>query len=195
MKQAPSRLNTAEIVAALMLHSGFANYQPWSINSGVLAIDGLTSFYVSLVAQDPSYTTYPTAQFNSEGRETVILGYNVAVDYTGGGAAVDANVPLSIATQRRWPPAAGANCGLLETWAIVVATRLRYSFAFPFWGKQHSNYYTSVNTGAEKIWVPAGSEFALNVNREAAGSWPAGTTMSIQALGVTVPKGICPPLC
>jgi len=196
VKQAPSRLNTAEIVAALMLHTGFANYERWaSPGAAPVSIAGLTSINLSMVAKDPAYTFIPDFTVNSQDREMVILGYMLSIDYTAGGAAIDANVPMTLTTEFYDPDLGrGSKAGALETWAIVVATRLQYTFNFPFWGKQHSNYYTSVNHANNRIWVPAGSEYALYVGHGGAG-WPAGTTMYLTSYGVSVPKGVCPPLC
>lgn len=196
VKQAPSRLNTAEIVSALMLHSGFANYQKWSSpGNAPVSIAGLTSFNLSMVAQNPAYTFIPDFTVNSNGREMVILGYYLTVNYTAGGAAADANANLSLYTGFFDPDGPLSSiAGSLETWAIVVATRLAYTFAFPFWGKQHSSYYTSMNHANNRIWVPAGSEYNISVGHGGAG-FPAGTTVSLQSFGISVPKGICPPLC
>lgn len=196
VKQAPSRLNTAEIVSALMLHTGFANYERWAIPAVAPAsIAGVNSASISLVAQRPAYTVYPNYTYNSQGREVVILGYNLSVLYTAGGAAIDANVPLQLNTHWYDPDlGVGANAGNLETWAIVVATRLLYSFGFPFWGKQHSSYYTAMNHANNRIWVPAGAEYGLTVFH-GTGTWPAGTTIDMQAYGISVPRGVCPPLC
>lgn len=196
VKQAPSRLNTAEIVSALMLHTGFANYQKWAApNVAAVSVAGMTDVDLSMVAQDPAFTGIPDFTVNTQGREFVILGYRVDIDYTAGGAAIDANVPLALATQFFDPEGSlSSTAGMLETWAIVVATRLNYSFSFPYWGKQHSNYYTSVGHASNRIWVPAGSEYAIRIVRGGAG-FPAGTTVSLKSYGVSVPKGVCPPLC
>jgi len=196
VKQAPSQLNTAEIVAALMLHTGFANYEKWCLPAvSNVSIAGANSVPISLVAQNPVHTSYPDYTHNSQGREVVILGYYVNVIYTAGGAATDANVPLQLNTHWYEPDlGVGSNAGLLETWSIVVATRLTYTFGFPFWGKQHSSYYTAMNHADNRIWVPAGSEYGLTVFHGGAG-FPAGTTFGAQAFGISVPKGVCPPLC
>lgn len=196
VKQAPMNFNTAEMVAALQVHSGFANYEKWaSPNVPPVSIAGLTSFNLSMVAQKPAYTFIPDFTVNSQGREMVILGYYLVINYTAGGAAADANVPLSLTTGWFEPDGTLSSlAGNLETWAIVVATRLYYTFGFPFWGKQHSSYYTSMNHANNRIWVPAGSEYHIQVGHGGAG-WPAGTTMQLQSYGVSVPKGICPPLC
>lgn len=197
VKQGPTDFDTSQVVSALTIHPGYANYEKWSITPAAAAsIATMTGVDISLVAQYPLYTSFPQFTALSQGREMVILGYRIDIDYTAGGAATDANVPLGLAT-KWYDPALGNGsvAGQLETWAIVVATRLNYSFTFPFWGKQHSNYYTSVGHGNNRLWVPSGSEYSLSLTRQGVGGFPAGTTVQVGAFGVAVPKGICPPLC
>lgn len=196
VKQAPSRLNVAEIVVALQLHSGFANYERWAIpNVAPAEINGLSGFDISLVAQDPFYSSFPQFQVNSQGREMVILGYRLDIDYDAAGAAADTGNYMAISTGF-WDPelGMGTNAGQLETWAQVAATRLNYSFTFPFWGKQHSSSFTGISHANNRVWVPAGCEYNLHVTRSG-GAWPNNTTLAMRCFGVSVPKGICPPLC
>lgn len=194
VKQAPSRLNTAEIVAALMLHPGFANYVPWAVSTPATFCNGYNALNISAVAQKPIYTDWPLAHYNSAGREVVILGWNFSVIYDGAGAAADAGNFFTIYEQRNdINTNTAAICGMGEEVAVVEATRTLYSFSFPFWARRAVSF-AAYSQGANRIWVPAGSEYAVALTKNGLG-FPANTRFRWSAFGVSVPKGVCPPLC
>lgn len=207
VKQAPQFLRTDELVPTISLDpamAGLGEFQLFATG----AIDGINSFGWMPIGPDAPSFTYlnfaSTAYTTVANKEHVILGMRITVDYDAAGRNADAAAAMSLSLNAS-RQASSSTISLnpesyIGSWAIINNSNLNYVWSHPWWvGQPYLGLDPSPAQPPFKalamnpVYVPAGSRYRLEVTREGAGNWPANTTASVYAYGVTVPKGMRPP--
>lgn len=193
-----NRISNTPVTPVLNLDAGMFSYTPVSAGATFNLVAPQASIAFAIVS--PIIQSFPNqlGSFpNNLELETLILGYQLAVDMSGLGSTEDLNwvdvyclwgespsIPTGLQSrvQRRW--------GFFD-WAngkTRVATSMGPA-------QQRSDGALLSSISAEKpIWVPAGGGFQVVMELSPVDNFSAGCAIYAQAIGVQFPKGMRGPL-
>lgn len=198
-RQAPSQLETDSVKVVAPLDLGSSVCEGWQLSEGSISLGGLVGGSWYIVGDNPAASLFPDVNLPSDPNyDVLITSIAVWIKYTIGGIGVDVNrvISLSFLVKAAGTTIAYVDAGTLLPWFIVRNNRTWYNWVFPYWRDWDSiggvgAVITSnvVSNFGKGIFVQGGGNFGLLVGRDAGGTFPADTIMSVSAQGLRVPKG------
>lgn len=204
--QAPSKLRTDELIATVGLEPGLAGMEQFQLSGTAPSLDGATNATWVIAGEQslshPGFDASNVYAANGE-REMVILGMRLQVVYVNPALDNPAQMGLVWYRQAANSIISAAPESTINKWVVTDGTKNIYTWSHPY---HQDNYVQSGDPttwieggpilAMPPIYVPAGSVYAVQVLKISGGAatWPAGTTLRCNAFGITVPKGMRPPL-